>query len=123
VSASHLTRFLLFWRGAGAGAGRRGVVCGLHRHAPLFWNQEPSGRGHQPAGHGQGAFGAVVVFRIFFFFLLPTDRLISCGGGDEQEMYVVPITSDDVHFRDMLRLEQDKLLMVVVTDKDFVQRP
>lgn len=65
----------------------------------------------------------MVVFRIFFFFLLPTDRLISCGGGDEQEMYVVPITSDDVHFRDMLRLEQDKLLMVVVTDKDFVQRP
>lgn len=36
---------------------------------------------------------------------------------------MVPITSDDVHFRDMLRLEQDKLLMVVVTDKDFVQRP
>ena len=45
------------------------------------------------------------------------------GGGDEQAMYVVPITSDDVHFRAMLRLEQDKLLMVVVTDKDFVQRP
>lgn len=43
--------------------------------------------------------------------------------GTVKEMYVVPITSDDVHFRDMLRLEQDKLLMVVVTDKDFVQRP
>jgi len=36
-----------------------------------------------------------------------------------KEMYVVPITSDDVHFRDMLHLEEDKLLAVLVTDKDL----
>jgi hypothetical protein len=38
-----------------------------------------------------------------------------------QEMYVVPITSDDVHFRDVMQLEEDKLIMVVVTDKEFVK--
>jgi len=39
--------------------------------------------------------------------------------GAIKEMYVVPITSDDVHFRDMLHLEEDKLLAVLVTDKDL----
>jgi len=36
-----------------------------------------------------------------------------------KEMYIVPITSDDTHFRDILRFEQDKLLAVLVTEKDY----
>lgn len=50
------------------------------------------------------------------FFLSPSG-VVSLSG---QEMYVIPIMSDDIHFRDILRLEQDKLLVVLVTDKDFI---